>query len=353
MRRLNRSLVGLAVWTGLLLSASLSFAETERLACTFHWENDAGAIGSGSDRDYTQGMRISCATAQAIDPMERLLDSWQRRFDGWNHDKALSSRLRGGFSIAQTIYTPQEIGDAEPNLLDRPFGAFLHYAIIGRIYEKLPHDQVHDRVIELQIGVVGPAAGGEFAQKEFHKMLRDEIPTGWRNQLPNEPAINLLFQSRRRIPFFWGKQDRPIVDGTPHYGFSLGNVFTQAAVGGTLRAGWNMPELPAAAINPKGVLDRLGSDDPTCGFAVVIHGEARYLAHNIFLDGNLFRDAPQVDRIDKKDVVYDYGWGASFQYRSWVFDYLFVHRTPEFETDLGEARSQDYGVFLVTYRLPR
>jgi hypothetical protein len=38
---------------------------------------------------------------------------------------------------------------------------------------------------ELGIGIIGPAAGGEWAQTFVHKTIGSHIPIGWEDQLKN------------------------------------------------------------------------------------------------------------------------------------------------------------------------
>jgi len=42
----------------------------------------------------------------------------------------------------------------------------------------------------LWLGVIGPAALAQANQSIVHKYLKDELPQGWDNQLPNYPVIN-------------------------------------------------------------------------------------------------------------------------------------------------------------------
>ena len=52
--------------------------------------------------------------------------------------------------------------------------------------------------IALDLGLVGPAAGGEFVQNNFHRLIGVPTANGWANQLHNEPTIGLTFERRWR-----------------------------------------------------------------------------------------------------------------------------------------------------------
>jgi hypothetical protein len=74
----------------------------------------------------------------------------------------------------------------------------------------------------------------------------------------------------------------------------------------------------------------------------------RYMAHNIFLDGNTFRDGgPRVDRVP---VVYDVTAGLRLRFPGLrlTFSYIGVRRSKEFEPVPLTSRHRDgrheYGV---------
>ena len=50
--------------------------------------------------------------------------------------------------------------------------------------------------LQLDVGLVGPAAGGAFVQNNFHRFIGDTTANGWANQLHNEPTLDLTFERR-------------------------------------------------------------------------------------------------------------------------------------------------------------
>ena len=60
--------------------------------------------------------------------------------------------------------------------------------------------------------------------------------------------------------------------------------------------------------------------------------EGQLVAHNIFLDGNTFRDSHSVDR---KPLVGDLQAGLALIYESWRLTFTHVARTTEFEERKG------------------
>ena len=78
-----------------------------------------------------------------------------------------------------------------------------------------------------------------------------------------------------------------------------------------------------------------------------VGAESRWMARNIFLDGNSFRDSPRVGR---KTMVYDLTGGLRLRMpgAKLTFSYVYVHRSREFEPVPVTSRHADghheYGV---------
>ncbi len=91
--------------------------------------------------------------------------------------------------ITQWITTPSDLDATTPVKNDYPYSGVL---FIHLDREKLLSPQ---KIIisTLYLGVIGPAALAETNQSVVHKYLKDELPEGWDNQLPNYPVINYGF----------------------------------------------------------------------------------------------------------------------------------------------------------------
>ncbi len=85
--------------------------------------------------------------------------------------------------------------------------------------------------LQVDLGVIGPAAGGEFVQNNFHTLIGVSPSYGWGNQLHNEPTVGLTFERRWRT----GRAvliDNPKleVDFIPRAALAVGNVATYGSV---------------------------------------------------------------------------------------------------------------------------
>jgi lipid A 3-O-deacylase len=349
----------------LLLAATHALADCEARANPrtpkgqwyLHWENDL-FTRFASDEYFTNGLRVG----YAWDPgCER---RWIAREGEWLESTALGRKLGLGdpakytrsamFGIGQSIYTPSNIRIAEALPDDHPYAAWL-YALTHLDYtspeqptENWTTQRQHS--FELQMGIVGHGAGGKEVQTWVHEINDDVKPQGWHHQLHNEPGLVLSYQWQRR----YVHPSRGF-DFTPSFMGSLGNVQTFGAAGITMRLGDNIAGFPSRPFEAARVSrGQLRDDHAMCGKIhfisecyVFVAGEARYVARNIFLDGNTFRDSPHVD---SKPLVYDYSLGFRLRVPQWglTFTYTFVHRTSEFDPVPATSKHRDghheYGV---------
>lgn len=295
-------------------------AEEPRGVLTLQFDNDYFV---GEDRNYTHGMRL--AYSLPVSP-ESLIARIGTLFPLVNP----GGRLRATYSLGQNIFTPDEI--TRPELIpdDQPYAGWLY---VGAGLESEHRSQSGTRImdnIELQIGIVGPQSYAEDVQRGWHKFINADYPEGWDNQLKNEPGI-VLYYDRLWVGAAKRKQGNGgwDIDLSPHAGFALGNVYTHAAAGATVRFGPDLPDhfgLPF--IRPS----LPGSDYfiPSPGFSWYLFAgiEARAVAHNIFLDGNTFTDSHSVD---KNVLVGEAQAGFAVSFGQYRLAYTHVMRTPEFD----------------------
>jgi hypothetical protein len=94
--------------------------------------------------------------------------------------------------------------------------------------------------LELDLGIVGRHSYAEEVQEEVHKWLGSNEAKGWKNQLKDEPALELIYERKWRLSpsnvgrgFSW--------DFIPHLGGRVGNVSIYGNAGAEFRFGWNPP----------------------------------------------------------------------------------------------------------------
>ncbi len=125
------------------------------------------------------------------------------------------------------------------------------------------------------------------------------------------------------------------VSSDPHLGVALGNVYTYAAGGWTLRIGQGFEgeNGPPPRISP--ALPGSNYFEVSRSFAWYVFGavEARAVARNIFLDGNTFTTSHSVS---KKHLVADFQLGIVFIVDGIRISYNHVFRTKEFNIHPGK-----------------
>lgn len=286
-------------------------------------END---LFGGTDRNYTNGIRIERVSPE--DKVLPILDWAARRVPLLDLERR---KLRQGLALSHAIFTPDDISLSDPDPDDRPYAGWLY--VSGTVVAS--DDRVQD-VLQLNLGVVGPAALGEFVQSNWHDLIEEDQPKGWDYQLRNEPGIELIAQ---RMALYEGPS-LPLgleTDYGIHAGGALGNVRTYAATGLTGRIGWDLgADFGPPRIRP--ALAGAGTFSPqqTIGAYLFAGIEGRFILRDMFLDGNAWRDSPRIS--DRNKLVADAQAGAALHIENVQFAFTYVHRTEEFQRQAGPQR---------------
>ncbi len=329
-----------ALITALLCAATLSapplaMAQDDRDSIvTLVYENDL--IGDGRDGEYTSGVRLGYLDLDAEFPaFARNLADVIPTFD-INDDSVIF------YSLGQNIFTPPDIKLTASDPRQRPYAGFL-YGSIGMVTMTGQHSDE----IELTLGMVGPASLAENTQKFIHTHITDSpTPKGWRNQLENEPGIMLAWQRTHHnalsgdIAFFDWSVD-------PHYGLTLGNIYTFANTGFSVRLQPDNGTIQDIPLRVRPSMPGSGYFDipeKKWGWYLFAGADARAIARNIFLDGNTFEDGPSTD---KKNFVLDANAGIALTYDRYRVSYTLVHRTKEFDAQNGSTM---FGAITLGYR---
>jgi hypothetical protein len=286
------------------------------------WENDTVVR---ADRHYTQGARVSYLSKDNALP--DWLNSVSRRLPAFGMKIGAQ---KYGFGAGQEIYTPKNLSSRVLVVDDRPYAAWLYGRLTLERRGTGPGMVPMMDTVHLDLGLVGPEALGEQAQDVAHR----NDPRGWNNQLRTEPGIALRCQ--RSLRFATKDEETGVgFDFLPYAGLGLGNIFTGASLGSTVRFGVNVPNDFALHNDAQA---------PPLGFYVFAGGEGRWVAHNIFLDGNTFRSSHSVHRIP---FVADLRAGAAFVAGPFEFTAAYVLRAPEF---YGQHGYDQFGSATVTFK---
>jgi lipid A 3-O-deacylase len=135
-----------------------------------------------------------------------------------------------GWRIGQELYTARDIKVAPEDLApsDHPYAGWLY----GGFFKETHHADGKRSKFGVDIGCIGPCAGGEWTQTNLHRVIDQPLPVGWSTQVRNEFGVVLYGEM---APVRWTV--RPGVDLTPGVQGRFGNIFTDAAASLTMRAG--------------------------------------------------------------------------------------------------------------------
>ena len=317
---------------------------------TFQVENDYFNLFGRTDRDYTNGLRVAWLSPA----LPELPYGWATlltlpTFFGEKPATSVTRRL--GVSVGQNLYTPDDTAASQPIFNDRPYAAWLYASIaLQSIYKRTSaqtgkQEPVRLDTLQLDLGLVGPAAGGEFVQNNFHRYIGDAAANGWANQLHNEPTLNLEFERRwRAAPGVLFEDPKLEYDVIPSIGAAVGNVMTYASAGGIVRIGRDL----RADFGPPRARPAMPGSEGFIGegfgwyFFFGASGEA--VAHNIFLDGNTDGNSMRVTR---RPLVAEGTAGLTILFRGVRMSFTQVLRTPEF---FERERWDQFASINVTFR---
>ncbi len=198
------------------------------------WENDF----KWSDKYYTNGLKFAYTSPALFREgnVPGFVEKINTLLPLASPTGATPAEWRFHFSLTQEIYTPKDylVPSSPPD--DRPYAGVLYGAFGLSSETKNRLD-----VLELSLGVLGPAALGEQVQNEYHGLIGDPKAQGWDTQQHgNDPVVQLAWERRWRMPL--SSDDSFGFDLVPHVHLEAGTVKIYATGGAQLRCGWYLPE---------------------------------------------------------------------------------------------------------------
>ena len=199
---------------------------------TLYVENDGTFIKPlyRTDRHYTDGVKL-VFTHQ---PDVNFLKDFARWNDFGQNDGQVSTAL--GYFFGQNIYTPDHVD--EPSLRaehDREFAGWMYWGIFAQ--RAADNEMEH---LELNLGMIGPAASGGAIQNFVHDVIGVENPKGWDSQLGNEFTADVTWLRRQRVAERYFARTENF-DSHLEYGFTAGSVHRNANLGIIFRYGMHLP----------------------------------------------------------------------------------------------------------------
>lgn len=264
-----------------LSTATYSYAEIDWISFTL--DND---LFVGNDNGYTNGIYIAAYDLGDVRSNNiPEYDFWVKPLL-WSLPKAgVTEAAVNTYSFGQIMNTPSDITIPNPGANELPYSALL---AMTNSYLTISRDSYAD-LVATTVGIVGPSALGEEAQKFVHKQIEADEPLGWDTQLGDE----IVFQfTRARAWRHWTSQSNNIDLVTTTSG-NLGTIRSDASVGAMVRLGQGLSSSYATTLfNSSRILNPSAINN---GWYFYSGFQAGYTFNNIFADGNTFRDSRSID----------------------------------------------------------
>jgi lipid A 3-O-deacylase len=324
----------------------LPFTDVRFGSVAFYSENDK--YFAGTDQHYTNGFKVSALSSNLArlgpEEMYPLVRAAVRVLGPLIPDGQV---YKLGVSLGQNLYTPVDTATAAFQPADRPYAAWLYVGTTLQIYQPPRTTASGNTLIarldslEVNLGMVGPAALGRQVQNNYHDLIKVSHARGWHHQIDNEPGIVVSLERKWRLSTAqartgWGG------DFIPHLGAAVGNVTTHANVGAEARLGWRLPaDFGSNLIRPSG--DSNSRQRANWSFFVFGGWDTRLVGRDITLDGTMFTSGPS---IEKRKVVHDVAGGIALGSHHWQLAYTQARRSREFR---GQDHSSVFGSISLTF----
>ncbi len=288
-------------------------------------------LASSDDGHFTSGFELNWMFTP--EPQ-----SWPQRLAAALPDSIISQADRASYRLVHQIYTPNVIERRELIEDDRPYAGLVYGGV--SLYEDKPMGRWQQATdLHLDVGLVGPSSQADSIQREVHRVTDSDRPRGWQNQLGDEAIVNLTMRRQ-----WW--YDTPLASKQfshgPGVGMALGNLYTYASAGYSVRWGDDAQGIPTLTPNPGSRHQLNGSSG--WQWYLFANVEGYYVAHNLTLDGNTFRDSHSVDR---NEWIAEASAGLALAWDEWQVTYAAVQRTREFD---GQDEQDKFGALTLSKR---
>ncbi len=99
-------------------------------------------------------------------------------------------------ALSQDIFTPSTISVRDLQVNDHPYAGLMKLQIDRIFYNSIRGIKLRHH---LDAGIMGPRSQAEAVQKWFHKLIGDELPQGWHNQVDTRIIFNYGVTVEKRL----------------------------------------------------------------------------------------------------------------------------------------------------------
>ncbi|TZF82548.1 lipid A deacylase LpxR family protein [Pedobacter sp. BS3] len=304
--------------TGAFLLTAFPLSAQYKNEFGFRSDNDS-YLAQGQDRYYTNGLFIYFRHVLKTDTLGKL------------------AKRTGQIEAGQKMYNPESGYVTDISQVDRPFAGYLYAG--GSISWFFKSEQVIQA--SLQLGMIGPAALGEEAQKLMHRTFGFYQLNGWQYQVKNEFGVNPSVSYLRLL----GRTANRTADITLNTYANAGTTFSGTGAGLLLRLGDSNPLFNSASTNSRITQDN--STKVANEFFFYAQPMLHVVAYDATLSGGLFRSDKGPVTYSAKPLVFSQQIGATYSSRRWTLDLSFIFKTKEIKSP---AKPHQYGSIQAFYR---
>jgi len=326
-----------------LAQAKPEGVSVESATWRFEFDND---VFFGKDNQISSGLSLQrhSAVAKNWDALGGI-GRWGRVFPTLTKEGLV---YRSGMAATQVVQTPEDLTRSDIIEDDVPYAGALTFHSSWYAFS-----DTEFRGFDVVMGVVGPPALAEQTQKLVHEVFGSEDPKGWDNQLSTELVLNFTYMRKKKI---WKLGDPAGIsfDAAVCGEGGLGNLFTHAGASLEMRLGRNMARGFLAMPNPIGLdVYHMASLKPVypekASFYASLMLRGHLFAHNIFLDGNTFRDSHSVD---KEPLIGQVVGGLHYERRRWGihFNGLITADTVDSKKSSAAENGERLGTVVIEWR---
>lgn len=277
---------------------------------TLAYENDVLKAGLGAPTDYyyTGGtfleFNLPCLEKSPVSKiLLRLPQSYDESF---------------GISLNSLGFTPTNTEADTIVTGDRPFAGTIYLGLNRVSCNPIKQWRLTSRI---DVGAIGPVAGGYETQKFIHEQTNNAAPHGWQFQIENDLLLNYSLKLEKGIT------NKNIVDLIGYGAVNAGTIYSNASVGLKIRAGRMNHYFKAP-----GYSDRFQ-------FWIYSAGECKVIAYDATLQGGLFNNSSVYTIAPNKieRAVFSMNAGVVLAYHKFRVEYFNTFLTREFETGKKHA----------------
>lgn len=296
---------------GFVAHASANPSEVPESSITAIWENDGGWTNpiTPTDENYTAAAVVAIQwNSPAVNRLADNLPTIFSEFDASRDRVDSSMGLVGGLQM----YTPEDITINAPLFDQHPYAGLGFIGLILQRANRTGKVAVMEHW-EVDVATVGPGSQAGKVQTWLHSRFDSEDrPEGWEYQIKDDLGIDLKYLRQWRMVLKqWEGRDLRL-EMVPEAAVRIGTQHVDAAGGAMFRLGWRMPD-DFGPTRPEYISDftRPGGSDRLSGY-IFIRPRVRLVAHDVAIDGSLFRDSPV--EADSEPVVGELQGGVVIQF---------------------------------------